>query len=76
MKRSKEKETGGKKVDLSSAANVDHTKENHTDSAAPAAEAERQSSSDPALPSAHPPLPQPAVPYQNWEKFRIKNDCD
>lgn len=39
--------------------------ESHTCSAAPAAEAELQSSSDPALPSAHHPLPQPAALYQS-----------
>lgn len=45
--------------------------EAHTCSAAPAAEAELQSSSDPALPSAHHPLPQPAALYQSW-----RNICD
>lgn len=39
--------------------------EAHTCSAAPAAEAELQSSSNPALPSAHHPLPQPAALYQS-----------
>lgn len=37
----------------------------HTYSAAPAAKAEQQSSSDPALLSARHPLPQLAAPYQN-----------
>lgn len=37
----------------------------HTCSAAPAAEAELQSSSNPILPSAHHPLPQPAALYQS-----------
>lgn len=41
----------------------------HTCSAAPAAEAEPQSSSNPALPSAHHPLPQPAALYQSWREI-------
>lgn len=47
--------------------------EAHTCSAAPAAEAELQSSSDPARPSAHHPLPQPAALYQSWRNImRLK----
>lgn len=67
-----EKATREKKADSSRSKQLpEKISKPHTYSAAPAAEAERQSSSDPALPSAHRLLPQPAVPYQNWEMLRI-----